>query len=31
MMKKLKKIWNFIKFVEQERINAMVHCGKAWW
>lgn len=30
-MKTLKRIWNFMKFIEQERINAMVYSGKAWW
>ncbi len=26
-MKKLKKILDFIGFIEQEKINAMIYCG----
>jgi len=30
-MKLIKRIWNFMKFLEEERIKAMIHSGKAFW
>ena len=30
MIKILKRIYSFLAFVEQERINAMIYCGKGW-
>lgn len=29
-MKILKKIYNYLKFIEQERIKAMIFCGRGW-
>jgi hypothetical protein len=27
-MRTLKKIWNFLGWLEQEKINTMIYCGR---
>ena len=30
IIKKFKQFNNYCAFIEQERINAMIYCGKGW-